>query len=149
MTNRIASVARKNLSSQNSTFSAMTLILFMIVLIFESIRGDGRSCPYFGTNSCYYNNPGVCPASTCQPTGPNYTCSLNGVNVAEGYWSLTAPSYWFACTSPATSATMSCLEVQKSCGTTYHYPTGDIFCQTPCTGTWYWSSCAMYGGSPC
>ena len=137
-----------------------TVLVFGLAFLLSwarPLRGQGPGPCSGGPNYCLWNANNACSYltyKTCAPTGPGYTCWIQGKQYTEGYFSMSVSKTWPRCSTPATLSTMSCTQAPAQCGAMLYCATGNPNCPqyNACTDTtkWYWQDCkAATGSNPC
>ncbi len=99
-----------------------TVLVFGLALMLSwarPLRGQGPGPCSGGPNYCLWNANNACSYltyKTCAPTGPGYTCWIQGKQYTEGYFSMSVSKTWPRCSTPATLSTMSCTQAPPSVG---------------------------------
>lgn len=132
----------------NALLALATAVVFAVTL---GLCSTGESqCPKVGAGWCMIS-PSANPCSiytSCQPTGPGYTCTAVGNPKAiEGTYRIDRLLSWQLCSSPATNSSMSCTYTTKNCGTFHYFVSGMRSCSVPCADIWYWDTCIAKASS--
>jgi hypothetical protein len=140
----------------DASLGVIAAIVLTVVIALTWKAKVEAACATFGKDYCQVNGTNPCPYTTCALTGPDYLCSLGGVNFTEDrYRMVTTPTAtWDRCSyTPSSIRNNTCSEDWKDCGTVLHYPapplnTFDNCTGMTCVGNWWWEGCQATGNCP-